>query len=188
MKKKFGHKWGRLLSFWGSTSWILKKIIPNFKLINSKLFAKNATLLRSMVCSVDQFKVFHRGCSSRPIGRDALARSILRGVCAREKQKFLFFGPASVYETSTSKVLRNCERMVLLHAVKLYPIILVVNPYILLQSSFEIMLFELKMSGKWHTFHLRLIYIWNTVQNRKVISLNYDIWNEKEWTGTEQYT
>ena len=31
-------------------------------------------------------------------------------------------------------------------------------------------------------------YIWNTVQNRKVISLNYDIWNEKEWTGTEQYT
>ena len=51
-----------------------------------------------MVCSVDQFKVFHRGRSSRPIGRDALARSILRGVCAQEKQKFLFFGPASVYE------------------------------------------------------------------------------------------
>ena len=67
------------------------------KPINSNLFAKNATLLHSMVC-IDQFKVFQRGRSLRPIGRDALARSILRGVCAREKQKFLFFGPASVYE------------------------------------------------------------------------------------------
>ena len=31
-------------------------------------------------------------------------------------------------------------------------------------------------------------YIWNKVKNRKVILLNYDIWNEKEWTGTEHYT
>ena len=28
-------------------------------------------------------------------------------------------------------------------------------------------------------------YIWNTVQNRMVILLNYEIWNEKEWTGTD---
>ena len=34
------------------------------------------------------------------------------------------------------------------YAVKLYPMILVVNQYILLESSFEIMLSELKMSGK----------------------------------------
>ena len=31
-------------------------------------------------------------------------------------------------------------------------------------------------------------YIWNTVQNRKVILLNYDIWDKKECTGTEHYT
>ena len=98
MKKKFGRTWGHLPSFWRLMSWILKKIISNFKLINSNHSTQNATLLSSTVCSVDQFKVFHRGRSSRPIGHDALARSILRVVRSFEKQKCLFFGPASIYE------------------------------------------------------------------------------------------
>ena len=42
----------------------------------------------------------------------------------------------------------NMEKLYRKYAVKLYPMILVVNQYILLESSFEIMLSELKMSGK----------------------------------------
>ena len=56
-------------------------------------------------------------------------------------------------------------------------------------EKLEIMLSELKISGKWQTFAIDCYwYIWNKVQNRKVILLNNDIWNEKEWTGTEHYT
>ena len=77
------------------------------------------------------------------------------------------------------------EKLYRKYAVKLYPMILVVNLYILLESSFEIMLSELKMSDRHLTCY---IYIWNTVQNWKVILLDYDVWNEKEWTGTEHYT
>ena len=40
------------------------------------------------------------------------------------------------------------EKLFTKYAVKLLPMILVVNQYILLDSSFEIMLSELKMSGK----------------------------------------
>ena len=85
----------------------MKKIIPNFKLINSNHFGQNATLLRSTVCAVDQFKVFHRGRSSRPIGHDALARSILRVIRSFEKQKCLFFGPASVDEKKNWAFVRS---------------------------------------------------------------------------------
>ena len=42
----------------------------------------------------------------------------------------------------------NMDKLHRKYAVKLYPMILVVNQYILLESSFEIMLSELKMSGK----------------------------------------
>ena len=60
-----------------------------------------------------------------------------------------YYREIMIYKTSTSKVLRNCERMVLEYGNMLsnniYPMILVVNQYILLESS---MLSELKMSGK----------------------------------------
>ena len=52
------------------------------------------------------------------------------------------------------------EKLYRKYAVKLHPMILVDNQF----------------TCYW--------FIWNTVQNRKVILLNYDIWNEKEWTGT----
>ena len=97
-EKKFGRRWGRLPSFWRLTSWILKKIISNFKLINSNSFAKNATLIHSTVCSVDQFKVFNLRPKWRPIGHWALARSFFSGVTTEEKQKCLFFGPTSIHE------------------------------------------------------------------------------------------
>ena len=42
----------------------------------------------------------------------------------------------------------NIEKLYRKYAVKLYPMILVVNQYILLESSFVIMLAEFKMSGK----------------------------------------
>ena len=42
----------------------------------------------------------------------------------------------------------NMEKLYRKYAFKLYPMILVVNQYILLESSFEMMLSELKMSGK----------------------------------------
>ena len=71
----------------------------------------------------------------------------------------------------------NMEKLYRKYAVKLYPMILVVNQYILLESSFEIMLSELKMSGKWHTFHLRLIYLkHSTEQKSHFIKLWYLKW------------
>ena len=42
----------------------------------------------------------------------------------------------------------NMEKLYRKYAVKLYSMILFVIQYILLESSFEIMLSELKMSGK----------------------------------------
>ena len=42
----------------------------------------------------------------------------------------------------------NMEKLYRKYTFKLYPMILVVNQYILLESSFEMMLSELKMSGK----------------------------------------
>ena len=42
----------------------------------------------------------------------------------------------------------NMEKLYRNYAVKLYPMILVFNQYTLLESSFEIMLSELKMSEK----------------------------------------
>ena len=46
------------------------------------------------------------------------------------------------------------EKLYRKYAVKLYPMILVVNLYILLESSFEIMLSELKMSDRHLTCYI----------------------------------
>ena len=69
------------------------------------------------------------------------------------------------------------EKLYRKYAFKLYPMILVVNQYILLESSFEMMLSELKMSGKWQIFYLLLIYLkHSTEQKSHFIKLWYLKW------------
>ena len=71
----------------------------------------------------------------------------------------------------------NMEKLYRKYAVKLYPMILVVNQYMLLESSFEIMLSELKMIGKWQTFWLLLIHLkQSTEQKGHFIKLWYLKW------------
>ena len=69
------------------------------------------------------------------------------------------------------------KKLYMKYAVKRYLMILVVNQYILLESSFEIMLSELKMSGKWQIFYLLLIYLkHSTEQKSHFIKLWYLKW------------
>ena len=60
-----------------------------------------------------------------------------------------YLGPEAFLLSETAKGWYwNMEKLYCKYAVKLYPMILVVNQYILLESSFEVMLSELKMSWK----------------------------------------
>ena len=61
------------------------------------------------------------------------------------------------------------EKLYRKYAVKLYPMILVVNQYILLESSFEVMLSELKMS--WKVTDVLLAIDISETQDRKEKSL-----------------
>ena len=47
-----------------------------------------------------------------------------------------------------------------------------------------LMLSEIKMGGQQQTLPLQLIYLKHSAEHNSHL-LNYAIWNEKEWTGTE---